>query len=506
MATGKLVVIGLELGDGELIHRWAQEGRLPALQKLRERGIWGWLKTSAEELHISAWPTIYTGASPGEHGVYFTHQPAPGLQGYQRFHPGIYGRPTLWKLLDAAGRRTAVLDPPYSHPEDGYRGTYIYDWGSWAHYLAPGSLPPAALKQLEKSVGSYPLGLEANDLGWGPLAPRETATRLITALRAKTAATCWLLQQNDPALVLSVFGETHVAGHYCVTPDQALMLEIYQELDRSIAAIAAAAGSDATLVILSGDRTGVNHAGWHLLPEVLEKLGYLGTAKSAPMQAMGDAAPAAKKSRDPVKILRDMLPKGLRKSLARMLLPTALRDKLAQRVDTADTDWSRTRVYCLPTDLEGYLRVNLKGREPQGTVNPGAEYEALLDDLSAALLELRDPATDHAIVRQVIRTDRAYPGARRAYLPDLIVQWSADRPITAAQSPRVGVVSSPSPDPRPGTHTGPGFVLAAGPGIAAGQTLEGGDILDVAPTLLSFLGVTPPQEMHGKVWRELQAA
>jgi hypothetical protein len=167
--ANRVLVLGLELGDGRLIDAWTRSGQLPVLQSLRQRGCWGWLDTSADLLHISAWPSIYTGTQPGEHGVYFTFQPAPGLQGYQRFHTGLYGQPTLWKLLDAARHRCVVLDPPYAHPEDGFNGTLIYEWGSWAHYLAPGSTPPEAIKQLQQQVGAYPLGLEANDLGWGAL-------------------------------------------------------------------------------------------------------------------------------------------------------------------------------------------------------------------------------------------------------------------------------------------------------------------------------------------------
>ena len=101
----KIAVIGFELGDGPLMQAWAQAGYLPALRSIIDEGCSGWLETSADRLHISAWPSIYTGADPGEHGVYYTFQPAPGLQGWQRFHPGLYGRPTLWKLLDEAGCR-----------------------------------------------------------------------------------------------------------------------------------------------------------------------------------------------------------------------------------------------------------------------------------------------------------------------------------------------------------------------------------------------------------------
>jgi predicted AlkP superfamily phosphohydrolase/phosphomutase len=252
-------------------------------------------------------------------------------------------------------------------------------------------------------------------------------------------------------------------------------------------------------MVISGDRVGPNHAGWHLLPDILKRLDYLASAAARPQAANDSHQPSRF---DPVKALRDFLPVGFRQALARQL-PTKLRDKLAQRVDTADIDWSRTRAYWLPTDLEGYIRINLAGREPQGIVQPGAEYEAALADLGAALLELRDPATGRAIVDEVIRTDERYPGARRAYLPDLIVRWNGSAPIAAAQSQRVGVIAVPSPDARSGTHQGPGFVLASGRDIPQGARLDGAHILDVAPTLLARMGVAPPTTMPGRAWPEL---
>lgn len=509
--SGKTVVIGLELGDGHLVRAWAGAGRLPVLKSLMDQGCWGWLETTAEQLHISAWPCIYTGTTPGEHGVYFTFQPAPGRQGYQRFATGLYGRPTFWQVLDRAGRRCAVFDAPYSHPEDGYRGAFICDWGTWAHYLKPGSSPPGLLKRLEKACGPYPLGLEANDLGFAPLEATDTARRLVRSVKAKADATCWLMQEHGAELSFAVFGEPHVAGHYLWSADlqdeskqlrPSPMLAVYEELDRAIGQIQSAAGEDATLVVISGDSVGPNFAGWHLLPEVLARLGYLATPQA---QQEGTGSPAPTRKFDPVKALRDLLPKDFRKNLARKL-PTKLRDKLAQRVDTADIDWSRTRAFWLPTDLEGYVRVNLKGREPQGTVEPGAEFERLLEELTKEISALHDAHTGRPIVREVIRTDRVFPGERGAYLPDLIVRWDASAPITAANSPRVGTVSSPSPDPRPGTHRGPGFIVARGPGIPGGTELRSGHILDFAPTLVARLGVAVPVHMRGRVWPELTAA
>jgi predicted AlkP superfamily phosphohydrolase/phosphomutase len=86
------------------------------------------------------------------------------------------------------------------------------------------------------------------------------------------------------------------------------------------------------------------------------------------------------------------------------------------------------------------------------------------------------------------------------------VVWSPESAIDELASPKIGTVSLRSPDPRPGTHFALGFMLARGPGIAAGVTLESGHILDVAPTILTRHGVTPPAHMEGRAWRELAIA
>jgi predicted AlkP superfamily phosphohydrolase/phosphomutase len=495
-ARSRVLVIGLDLGDGRLLYEWAKEGHLPALAALIEAGAWGALATTAGQLHVSAWPSIYTGVAPGEHGVYYTFQPAPGLQGYRRFHEGLYGRPTFWRLLDAAGRRCAVFDAPYVHPEPGFSGTQIVDWGTWAHYLAPRSTPSGVLGELERACGSYPLGLEAHDLGFAPLDPEATQRRLIAAVRRKAEASLWLMRQGDLDLLVSVFGETHAGAHYCWKPDgdQALLRGLYEELDRAIAALVEAAGEDAVVLVVSGDAIGPNHAGWHLLPEVLARLGQFASAETA--QA-GDGEAPVRTRFDPVRAVRDLLPKDFRKNLARML-PTGLRDRLAQRVDTATIDWGRTRAYCLPTDLEGCIRINLQGREPDGQVAPGSDYEAACRDLKAALEELVEPETGRRAVREVLLADQAFPGPRRDHLPDLVVLWDPATPIAALASARIGEVRGASPDPRPGTHTEPGFLLVRGPDVEMGRGIANAHVFDVAPTILARFGVAPPAHMTGR--------
>ena len=499
----RVLVVGLDLGDGGLIRQWAEEGRLPVLSSLIERGQWQWLRTTAETLHVSGWPSLYTGALPGEHGVYYTFQPAPGRQGWFKFGGDQYGRPTFWSILSHAGVRCTVFDAPYTHPEQGSAASQVFEWGTWAHYWRPMSTPAVLLRRLRRACGRYPLGLEALGVGMSELEPDFMKQRLAAAARAKTAAALWLMSERPWDLFFVVYGETHPGGHYCWQPSngrsgnretQPTLRAVYEEIDRGVGALLRHAGPRASLFVVSGDGVGPNHAGWHLLPEVLRRLGYL-VEPAANEPAENAADPGSVAPRDPIRRLRDALPKDFRKGLARRL-PDALRHRLAQRVDTAGIDWSRTRAYCLPTDLEGCVRINLRGREAHGIVDAGAEYRQVCDDVAHALEELTDPATGRSAVRAVIRVDDEYPGQRRHFLPDLVVLWNSEAPLTQLQSASVGTVAGVSPDRRPGTHAPPGFMLRQGPTTAGSGRERLAHVCDLAPEMLRRFGVPIPGYMR----------
>jgi predicted AlkP superfamily phosphohydrolase/phosphomutase len=85
-------------------------------------------------------------------------------------------------------------------------------------------------------------------------------------------------------------------------------------------------------------------------------------------------------------------------------------------------DWARTTAFSLPTDQHGWVRVNLRGREALGSVEPG-QYEAVCRRIEQALRAAA--RTDgRPIVRAVIRTAPDAGAAATTPLPDLIVHWT----------------------------------------------------------------------------------
>lgn len=111
------------------------------------------------------------------------------------------------------------------------------------------------------------------------------------------------------------------------------------------------------------------------------------------------------------------------------------------------------RAFVLPSNnMTSAIRINLKGREPFCAVAPGAEYEALCEELTARLLELENPETGRVAVQWVQRAQEISQGVRLKDMPDLFVEWNHETTITSLHSPRIGTVSGSLTADRTGDH------------------------------------------------------
>jgi hypothetical protein len=158
--------------------------------------------------------------------------------------------------------------------------------------------------------------------------------------------------------------------------------------------------------------------------------------------------------------------------------------------------WSQMKAFVLPTHSDGYIRINVVGREGEAVVDP-TEYSSSCDEIEQVLRDLTLPESGEPAVSKVIRTrteaicdDRLLPQG------DLIVQWNPEL-RGHFESPQHGTFG-PVPCYRTGAHTNHGFLLAKGPGIAEGVETAPGRPVDVSATILSLLGVPKPSHMDGQ--------
>jgi predicted AlkP superfamily phosphohydrolase/phosphomutase len=194
------------------------------------------------------------------------------------------------------------------------------------------------------------------------------------------------------------------------------------------------------------------------------------------------------------------------------LLP-GLRDQLRSYLTTARIDWQKTRAFSLGIDSTNIF-INSQGRFPEGIVEEGPEYETLRDEIAERLRELVDPETGESIVERVYRREALYHGDCLSKAPDLLVTWKNFEYNTRRGYGTEGEgfmgsglefsdVSGYSSLQKSGTHHVQGIFMARGPHIRSAASFEGGKIIDLAPTILYLLGQTIPDDMDGRVLKEM---
>ena len=73
--------------------------------------------------------------------------------------------------------------------------------------------------------------------------------------------------------------------------------------------------------------------------------------------------------------------------------------------------------------VTGAIRINLKDRDPLGTVNP-KDCPELLEWLSTNLMDIRSVDSGDPVITQIIDTNEVFPGSYRSGLPDLMLYWA----------------------------------------------------------------------------------
>lgn len=162
-----------------------------------------------------------------------------------------------------------------------------------------------------------------------------------------------------------------------------------------------------------------------------------------------------------------------------------------------DVDWTRTRAYALGL---GGVYLNIKGREAQGTVAPGAESAALKAELSGKLAGLRDGPNGPAAVARVYDRDAVYSGPYKDNAPDLVIGYAEG--YRASWSGVTGIVDGAVFEDNTKAWSGDHCIdPALVPGVLFSSLKLNTDkpsIMDIAPTALELFGIAPPAHMDGR--------
>ena len=506
----RLLVIGIDAASPDLLDGWMADGTLPALAELSKRGLAARTRGIEGFFVGSTWASLYTGTTPARHGLHYQMQLVPGSYRLEDRAAGAFvERDPFWRVLSRAGKRVAVLDVPLSRIEQEINGVQVVEWGGHDAFFGFSTLPPELASHIEARFGGHPAGASCDAVRSHAHEYAHFVSSLEDGVRRKGAWSAALLARGEWDLFMQVFTESHCVGHQCwhlhdhahpahdakvaaTTGDP--LRTVYRAIDREIGALVEAAG-DAHVIVFAAHGMASRYGAHFLLRDVLFALG-VAAPPPQPFRARvrGVVARAWKALPEWARGLVRPLRRGVTSRSAGHPSPGAI-----------GVDPERSLCFPLANGLAvSGVRLNLKGREPRGTLAAGDEADRFVEQLEKDLLAIVDDASGAPLVKRVMRTRELYDGEHLDALPDLLVEWNETvaNGSTAlaggagarviARSPRIGTIAGANDYARSGEHRAEGWLVAAGPGIEHGKLENAPSLLDLAPTITRILGVDLP--------------
>jgi len=510
--NGKVLVFGIDSATLDLVGPWMDSGELPNLKRLWDEGASGRLRSTVPYFTSVAWTSFATAKNPGKHGIFDFMALRPGTYDTRFSNRGmVRGRSVFYHLAER-GRTVGVVNVPWTWPPEPLPGGYVAA-GMGAPRFDAGMFHPRSLhEEVRERVGTYYLKPLRKS---GGLYDFEALHR---DAEAQTATARYLVEEKGVDVLAVVYMFVDQIQHFYWKERRAVgrdgrevedvLLYVHKLLDEKLGELLELFGDDATVAVLSDHGAGPVWAGLNL-PATLRELGL---TSYGPAADAGDGAGTRQRLASGAKGLlarahgetKKRFPGAL--EAGKRLMGEKLKDRamMSLGVRYGDVDWGRTRAFSWGT--LGAVQVNLRGREPEGVVEPGTEYETVRDEAVAGLEALRD-GSGRPLVEKVWRREEIYHGPALAEAPDLVVvPRDGVEVVNRPAEPRVALEPETlewEGSLKEGNHRPDGMLVLRGPGVARGASIEGARIEDVLPTVAHLLGEPLPEDVDGRVLEEV---
>jgi predicted AlkP superfamily phosphohydrolase/phosphomutase len=460
----RVAVIGLDCGTPQvLFDRVADE--VPNINALMQRGMHGELASITPPITIPAWACAMTGKTPGQLAIYgMRNRKDTTYEGLSIATSLSVQEPTVWDLLGERGLRSLLIGVPPGYPPRPLNGWRI------PCFLTPPTVvqekpdkityPAELWSEVDEALGGDEYIFDVPNFRNQPVEYTlqrvfEMTERRFRVARRLVTTKPWdyfMMVEMGPDRLHHMFWQYVDPAHPKYEAGnrfESSFRDYYRALDTEVGRLLEVLPDD-VIVIVASDHGGRPMQGGVQFNEWLAKEGYLTFSE-----------PVTK--------------------------PTPIKE--------APIDWARTAAWG-DGGYYGRLFLNVKGREPDGTVDPST-YDDLRDEITAKLEAMPGPDGD-PLGTTVIRPQDAYPEVR-GVAPDLLVYFGdlAWRSVGQVGTGEIFTYENDTgPDGANHDRTGV-FVMAGVPGQPTGRR-EGMSLVDVGPSILSLYGIDPPEGAVGR--------
>ncbi|MEO1289642.1 MAG: alkaline phosphatase family protein, partial [Chloroflexota bacterium] len=454
----KVLLLGLDCASPTLVFEQFKDD-LPTLSSLMERGTWGVLESSIPCITVPAWSSMTSSRDAGVLGIYgFRNRADYDYDSLFVADGKAIKHPRLWDIIGEAGHQSLVVNVPQTYPVKPIQGHLV------SGFLTPNTNTqfayPAIFKnEVLKQISDYPFDVR----NFRNVEREQLAQALIDLCNKQYQLLHHALTTKEWDFAMHVnigvdrvhhaFWRYHDSEHRLHEADSSFsntIRDYYKLVDEWLGRIITDLDEN-TSIIVASDHGVKRMDGAIAINEWLWRNGWLALKEE---------------------------PNGI----------TQFSHELV--------DWEHTRAWSTG-GYYGRIFMNVKGREPQGII-PADEYEHVRDELMRAICDIPD---DKGLPLQtsVFKPEEIYQSVN-GIAPDLLVyfgdlHWRCVGSIGYGQ--HFTLENDTGPDDA--NHAQDGMFILYNPRQDGHGESQPYQLMDIAPTVLSLMNITIPDEMQGRI-------
>jgi predicted AlkP superfamily phosphohydrolase/phosphomutase len=509
--NSRVLVVGVDGCTWNLLGPWIDRGYLPAFKKVKDAGCFGKLTSTFQSDSASAWASFATGKYPHKHGLTGFLVRDPQTHDLELMNSTLLKTDTLWQILSGYGLKIGVINLPIAYPVMPINGFMI--GGMLTPSLNRSTYPRDLHKEIA-SVADYIIDTSRSAFKTGLNGDQDYCDYSMKSLRQRGKAVSHLMRTKVWDVLVAVFTETDRVQHYFwADMDENhhlhasksgrfknVILDHYKLMDSILAELMEVAGQTCNVLVVS-DHGFAGSVKRFYLNNWLRDKGYLVAKKAGGRNISKILRPIAQ--RLPLSAgAKNWMFAHIRRGLRGFMVKNFGEEENGFKWELID--WQRTQAYA---DVDRGIHIKAE------IFKDSAKYESLRDRIRSQLMDMKDSETGENVIANVMFREELYGDDCSASVPDLIIQPQQDVVDCLRNYGELAVGPTASTEfllPLPcnltGAHIRDGVFLACGEKIQKlGQELQNVSIIDIAPTILSLVGLGEQANMDGRVLDEIFA-
>jgi len=462
----KVLIIGLDGGDWQVLNQVQTQVRLPIISSLIKQGLAGILQSTLPAITPAAWASFQTGKNPGKTGIFdFSYWDLENKQ--KKIVNSQLLSDTFWQILSDNDKKVGVMNVPLTYPPGKINGQLVS--GMLTPSLKSGFTYPEFLKkELLKQVEDYQIINLDNAKTANPNNNfKGFINHLKRIIKARYEAASYLLKNNEYDLFMVHFQANDIIQHALwpyLDPQSKLSQtkkskyiaqKFFRQLDKYIGLLVKEFKQTQAvepLVLIVSDHGFEKHKARFNLAYWLSKNGYL------------------------------------------YLNPYFKYKKLINRINK--------KIFFIGKDKRYKNYFDWSKSQAFSTGQSGEGFIYLLDkkvkfNLMTKLSKIKDPDTKEPIIKKIWPREQLYSGDKVNQLPDLIIEPNPGYSFTGLPNNQALFHRVNAKDDfHLGKHRRQGVVIASGSGVKHGKVR--GDIVDILPTILYYFKTSVSKDIDGK--------